>query len=129
MDGQRVNADIVIGDSYFETTLRDMYLNPQSYMNKNIEVEGMYMYGAPYTFVGRYSTSNICPDCPQGYAYIEYELGGEIDRELVSEQDWIKLIGTLQKGNDETSNYKDYYYIDVVNFEIMNEKGVDTVNN
>ena len=40
-----------------------------------------------------------------------------------------QVIGKLKKGNDATSNFEDYYYISVENFEIMNERGQDTVNN
>ena len=35
--------DIVLGDNYFDTTINDIFLNPQEYYNKNIEIEGMYL--------------------------------------------------------------------------------------
>ena len=89
----------------------------------------MYLINNPYTFVGRYSTSNMCAYCPTGFSYLEYQLNGTIDRKLIDQDDWIKVIGTLQKGNDETSNYTDYYYLDVITLEIMNERGQETVNN
>lgn len=41
--------------------------NPDSYMNKNIEIEGMYLENLPYLFVARYSTSSLCQYCPAGY--------------------------------------------------------------
>lgn len=129
VDGEKVKADIVLGDNYFDTTINDMYLNPESYKNKNIEIEGMYLVNDPYTFVGRYSVSNLCAYCPPGYSYMEYQLGGAIDEELVDQESWIKVVGTLKLGNDETTNYQDYYYLDVINFEIMNKKGQDTVTN
>jgi len=129
IDGKQLTSDIVLGDNYFDTTVNDIFLNPESYYNKNIEIEGMYLTNEPYTFVGRYSTSNLCAYCPVGYSYFEYQLKGKIDVKLVEEESWIKVIGKLKKGNDVTSNYQDYYYISVDNFEIMNEKGQDTVNN
>ena len=122
-DGKQYKSDIVIGDNYFDTTINDMLLNPESYMNKNIEIEGMYLETLPYMFVGRYSTSSLCAYCPVGYSYFEYQLKGEIDREFTDEEDWIKIIGRLAKGNDETSNYQDYYYLEVLSLEVMNEKG------
>ena len=106
-----------------------MFLNPENYMEKNIEIEGMYLENLPWTFVGRYSTSNVCVYCPEGYSYFEYQLKGKIDREFTAKEDWIKVIGTLAKGNDETSDYQDYYYIEVLSIEIMNERGLDTVTN
>ena len=129
IDGQQYIADMVIGDNYFDTTINDMFYNPDSYKNKKIEVEGMYLQNLPYTFVGRYSTSNLCAYCPVGYSYIEYELDGKLDKKLIEEQDWIKIIGTLEVGNDASSNFQNYYYLKVLSLEVMKEKGQDTVNN
>ena len=129
LDGTQAKSDIVIGTNFFDTTINDIYTNPESYSNKNIEIEGLYLEDLPFTFVGRYSTSNICPNCPPGYSYFEFALAGTIDTELKAEDSWIKIIGTLEKGNDETSNFEDYYYLKVLNLEIMNEKGETTVNN
>ena len=129
IDGKQYQSDIVIGDNYYDTTINDMFLNPENYMEKNIEIEGMYLENLPWTFVGRYSTSNVCVYCPEGYSYFEYQLKGKIDRAFTAKEDWIKVIGTLAKGNDETSDYQDYYYIEVLSIEIMNERGLDTVTN
>ena len=129
IDGKQYQSDIVIGDNYYDTTINDMFLNPGTYMDKKIEIEGMYLENLPWTFVGRYCTSNICMYCPEGYSYFEYQLKGNIDREFTAKDDWIKIIGTLAKGNDETSDYQDYYYIEVLSIEIMNERGLDTVTN
>lgn len=129
LTGEKVNSDVVIPDNYFDTTINDLYLNSGNYENKNIEVEGLYFENLPYTFVGRYSESNLCPNCPTGYSFIEYQLDGKLDYKFTDEKEWIKVIGTLQKGNDETSNYEDYYYLKVISLEIMNKKGKDTVKN
>ena len=123
-----LKADLIIGDNYFDTQINDIFLNPQNYSNKIIEIEGMFLDGNPYTFVGRFSTSNLCPFCPAGYSYMEYQWQGE-EIELKDQETWIKVIGTLEKGNDETSYYQDYYYIQAKTIEVMNEKGQDTVNN
>lgn len=130
--GKKEQADMIIGTNYYDTTLTDIYYNPQNYMNKKIEIEGMYLLSSPdlpYTFVGRYSLNTMCPTCPAGYSVMEYQLQGKMDRELKDEEDWIKIIGTLEKGNDESSYYQDYYYLKVLNLEVMNEKGQTTVNN
>ena len=128
LSDEELKADVVIGDNYFDTQINDMMLNYQSYKGKKIEIEGMYLDGQPYTFVGRYSTSNLCAYCPVGYSYIEYQWKGE-QIELKDQESWIKIIGTLEKGNDSTSYYQDYYYIKALSMEIMNEKGQETVNN
>ena len=84
------------------------------------------MSNGPYTFVGRYSNSNICPNCPPGYAYFEYEWHGNQSPELVEEESWLKIKGKFTLGDD---NGLPYYYIDVASMEVMNEKGLTTVDN
>ena len=121
-------ADIVIGDNYYDTQISDIMYNIDLYKGKTIEIEGMYLDSSPYTFVGRYSTSSLCPYCPQGYSYFEFVWDGEKIK-LEDEKTWLKIIGTICIGNDETTNYQDYYYIQASSVEVMNERGIDTVNN
>lgn len=125
---EKVNSDVVIGDNYFDTQINDMIFNSETYKGKNIEIEGFYLESEPYSFVGRYSTSSLCPNCTAGYSYIEYQWDGD-PIELEMEKSWIKVVGTLEKGNDETSFNQDYYYIKAKTIEVMNEKGQETVNN
>ena len=129
LNGKKVTADIVVGTNYFDTTISDMYLNYDSYKGKVIEIEGMYLDSNPYTFIGRYSTSNLCPYCPAGYSYMEFQIDCDIKEKFEDEKTWLKVVGTLQKGNDETSNFQDYYYLQLSNLEIMNHRGEDTVTN
>ena len=132
--GEKIKAYKIIGTEYFDTTINDMYLYPDSYIGKKIEIEGYYLISEPYTFVGRYSNSNVCQYCVGGISYIQYEFDGEIEETLKDQETWIKLIGTWEKGKinygtEENAFYDDYYYLKVLNFEIMNEKGEDTVKN
>lgn len=122
---EEINPEIIIGDNYYDTQLTDINLNFDKYEGKTIEIEGLYFYNDPYTFVGRYSTSNMCPNCPTGYAYFEYEWRG--DKEILAEveESWIKVKGTLKRGNDG----EEYYYIDVVEIEVMKQKGKEIVSN
>ena len=133
-NGEKLKSDKIIGTDYFDTTINDMYLYPENYAGKNIEIEGLYLTTEPYTFVGRYSTASICQYCPVGFSYIEYEFDGNIQESLKDQETWIKLIGTWEKekmnyGTEGNPYYDDYYYLKVLNFEIMNEKGEDTVKN
>ena len=121
-----IKPEIVIGDNYFDTQMADINLNFSKYDGKTVEIEGMSLTNGPYTFVGRYSTSNICPDCPAGYSYFEYEWHGNQSPELVEEESWLKVKGKFTLGDD---NGLPYYYIDVSSMEVMNEKGLTTVNN
>ena len=126
---EEIKPDVVLTDNYFDTTINDMMLNYNKYKGKTIQIEGMHMVSGPYTFVGRYSTSNVCATCPQGYSYMEYVLDKKIDANLVNEDTWIKVIGTFSKGRDASSNFEDYYYLKVLSIEVMKEKGQTTVNN
>jgi len=128
--GKKEKADMVIGTNYFDTTITDIYYNPQNYLDKIIEIEGFYMTnsdGTPYTFVGRYSTNTLCPTCPSGYSVMEYQLRESIDEKFVKEDTWLKVVGYLDEGYDEA--FGEYYYLDVINLEVMNEKGeMEVVN-
>ena len=127
-ENEEYNADVVLKDKYFDTTIRDMNLNSSDYIGKTVEIEGLYFNNGYYSFVGRYTTSNLCPTCPPGYSFMEFHLNGTIDREFTNEGEWIKVIGIYKVGNDESSNNEDYYYLDVLSLEVMNEKGNDTVS-
>ena len=122
---EEITPEIVIGDNYFGTQLADINMNFDQYEGKTIEIEGLYFENMDYTFVGRYSTSNVCPTCPTGYSYFEYEWHGDKKLPVADSENWLKVVGTLEKGYDGV----EYYYIDVANVEIMNEKGIDTVSN
>lgn len=119
-------ADMVLGDNYFATQIADIMLNFDLYVGKTIEIEGFSLSNSfGYTFVGRYSENAICPDCPTGYTFLEYEWHGNEKLDLGNEQTWIKVKGELKKGNDGV----DYYYIDAYSIEVMDEWGIATVQN
>lgn len=67
----------------------------------------------------------MCPNCPTGYSYFEYEWNGDKEIPAEVEESWIKVKGTLKRGNDG----EEYYYIDVAEIEVMNQKGLETVSN
>lgn len=123
---KKILPDIVIGDNYFDTQLTDIYNNFKEYKGKTIEVEGFYLENTPYTFVGRYAENSLCPYCPQGYSYFEYEWHGDQELHFTNEEEWLKIVGTLKSNID---NGEEYFYIDVATLEVMNERGVDTVKN
>ena len=125
---EEIKADVVVGDNYFDTQINNMITNSSDYDGKIIEIEGFYLKSDLYNFVGRYSSNSLCPYCSGGYSYIEYIWEGEkID--LTEIDSWIKVIGTLEKGNDETSYYQDYYYIKAISVEVMNQRGQEDVEN
>lgn len=126
---EEITPEIIVGDNYFGTQIADMSLNFDQYDGKTIEIEGLYfqnpLENIVYTFVGRYSISSICPTCPPGYSYFEYEWHGDEQIPLSDSETWIKIKGILRKGFDGS----EYYYIDAQSIEVMNEKGLETVSN
>ena len=120
-----IEPEIVLKDKLFDTSIADISINFEKYVGKTISLEGLYFENAGYTFVGRYSTSSMCPTCPTGISYMEYEWDGDKNFDLKDEDSWIKIIGTLRVGNDG----EDYYYIEASSISLMNEKGLTTVDN
>lgn len=112
---------LILEDNYFITQLNDIYYNIEDYIGRKIEIQGFPMSYQGYKFVGRYG-----PGCCTGdvYAYIEYEYNEDLS--LTDEKDWLKVIGTIQQGNDGTS---DYLYIRATSVEKMIQRGKDTVTN
>jgi len=126
---QKIKPDIILGDKFFDTQINDIMINFNRYKGKIVEIEGMYIdvYN-PYTIVGRYSANSLCASCPPGYSGFEYIWNGsKID--VKNEETWLKVIGKLSVGNDESTNYQDYYYIEAYSIEVMNESGLKTVTN
>ncbi len=121
-----VKVDLVMKDNYFDTQINDFYNNFDNYKDKIIEIEGFYLNGLPYTFVGRYSTNNICQYCPAGYSYLEYEWHGDKIPEYVEEETWLKIRGKLSRAIDASG--VEYTYIDAYQLEVMNEPGEKTVS-
>lgn len=123
---EEIKPDIVIGDNYFDTQLSDINKNFSQYAGKIIEIEGFYIENTPFTFVSRYSKSNLCQYCPEGYSYFEYEWKGDKSPTLQPEQGWLKIVGELKEGKD---SYGPYYYIDAFSIGVMNERGLLSVEN
>ncbi len=112
----------------------NMYVYPDKYENKNIEIEGLFLTSDNETFVGRISTVTTCPYCAGGFSYLEYKFDGNIKEELKDQDTWIKVIGTWEKekvnyGTEEHPYYDDNYYLKVKTIEVMHEKGQTTIKN
>ncbi|KAB1439869.1 hypothetical protein [Candidatus Galacturonibacter soehngenii] len=118
------NIDIVVGDEYYSTQINDWYMNFEEYEGKTVEIEGYYIADyLPYLFVGRYGPT--CPYCQGGYVCFEFYTKEDLTQ-LVSGQDWIKVKGILRQDEDESGQF---YYIETMSVEKMEEVGLDTVTN
>ncbi len=120
-----ITPEIVLKDKLFDTSIADISINFEKYVGKTISLEGLYFMNGGYTFVGRYSTNSLCPTCPAGISYMEYEWDGDKNFDLKDEDSWIRIVGTLRVGNDG----EDYYYIEASSISLMNEKGLTKVDN
>ncbi|MBQ9314097.1 MAG: hypothetical protein IJ220_03720 [Clostridia bacterium] len=126
ISGESVKPELIIGNNYFDTQLSDVNTNFSTYEGKTVEIEGFFIEDSPFTFVGRYSESNLCAYCPQGYSYFEYEWHGNNQFDFTNEKEWLKIVGTFKRGFDDLG---EYYYIDASSIKVMNERGQDTVKN
>ncbi|OYP44561.1 hypothetical protein C8E03_101410 [Lachnotalea glycerini] len=118
------NIDIVVGDNYYSTQINDWYMNFDQYEGKTVEIEGYYIADyLPYLFVGRYGPT--CPYCQGAYVCFEFYTKQDLTQ-LISGQDWIKVKGILRKDTDESG---EFYYIEAISIEKMDEAGLDTITN
>ena len=140
-----LNPSIILKDNVFDTQIQDLNINFDKYEGKTVQIEGLYFTNTvgletpddtsddhTYVFVGRYSVNNLCPTCPAGYSYFEFEWHGEEELDIKEEVsqtgeqgDWIRVTGKLTRGNDGV----EYYYIDAQKVEILANRGLDTVSN
>lgn len=68
------------------------------------------------------------------YDESSYNFDRNVEEELEDMETWIKLVGKCEEGKinygtEENLYYDTYFYLKVFNFQIMNEKGEDTINN
>lgn len=121
---QKSEEDVlVIGEKMYITQINDIYLNPQKYYGKTVEIEGFPMKDpdAGYTFVGRYGPGCCVSD---GYASMEYQYSEPMD--LVEIEDWIRVKGTIKRGFDGGTTYT---YIEATSVEKLLDRGNDTLTN
>lgn len=120
--------EIVVGDNMFSTQINDWYMNWNQYEGKTIEIEGFKLEAQGYTFVTRYSDVS-CSNCPQGYAYFEYDFD-DVELEIPDTTQWMKITGTMTKGYDNPDDESTgYYYIKASSVELTSKMGKERVNN
>lgn len=121
---QNDSIDTVVGDKYYATQINDWYANFSEYEGQTVEIEGYYIDYAPYTFIGRLGPA--CQYCQGGYVCFEFVTNEELSK-FKSESDWIKIKGILRKGDDSSAG--EFYYIEALSIEKMDEVGKATVTN
>jgi uncharacterized membrane protein YcgQ (UPF0703/DUF1980 family) len=118
------HVDIVVGEKYYMTQINDWYANFGDYEGKTVEIEGYYVNFNPYTFVGRHGPT--CPYCTGGYVDFEFHGLESMLSGLVSEQSWIRVYGIFRQGKDSNG---EFYYIEAVKVEVLNQIGADPITN
>lgn len=103
------------------TQLNDIYLNSSKYLGKTIQIEGFPMSSSELKFVGRYGPGCCVND---EYACMEYQYSENI--ELVDEEDWIRVKGTIEQGEEDDGT--EYIYIKATSVEKLETRGQDTVS-
>ena len=125
MQNAKINKNemIEITDNFFIEQTNDVYLNLDSYIGKNIKIEGLiYSYmdtkGNVYYAVVR-NTPGCCGN--DGLAGVDVRY----DKEYPPKDTWVEAVGTIQKENVDG---RDIPAIKIITLNTK-EKGKDFVTN
>lgn len=113
---------IQITESYFMTTINDIYINYKDYEGKEVEYEGFVYFPQKDGYsmvVGR--NYNCC-----GYDAFVIGFECKTDKKL-TENTWVKVRGKIAINNSNSSDI--YPYLEVSSIEEKQERGAETVYN
>ena len=114
---------LIIGEDIFSDRINFITFNPESYIGKTIQYEGMYgiyqdLNGNDMDVVYRYGPGHCTEDDVVGFEVI-YD--GDV---TFAENDWLKVTGTLQYVNHGGLNYLAVVLSDL---QVLEERGAETV--
>lgn len=116
---------VEISEKMFIAQCNDVYLNPDDYQGKLIQIEGIYMSytdsdsGNAYHYVMRYGPGCCGNDGTAGFEFI-------YDGEMPKQEDWIEVIGTVEKVKE---NDTEYIVLRASKVTVLNVRGAEFVNN
>jgi len=114
-----------IKEDMFITQCNDIYLNPDDYLDKMIKIEGLYYNmedteeGIIRHYVIRYGPACCVDDSSAGFE-IRY------DGEYPEINDWIIVTASIEKIK---RNGNDFVALNVISFEVSEERGAEQVLN
>lgn len=116
---------VEITEKMFIAQCNDVYLNPDDYQGKAIRLEGLYTIyaddqsGKTYHYVMRYGPGCCGYDGSAGFEFL-------YDGELPKLDDWIELVGTVEK---VTENDMEYIVLRASKVTVMEVRGAEFVSN
>lgn len=113
---------IQITEKMYLTWINEIYTNPDKYMGKTVDIEGMFAAEAfdGKTFNYVYRVGPGC--CGNDGSMCGFEF--TTDQPLPKENDWISVKGTLDRYQE---NGVDYLTLSGCTFEVLEERGKKTI--
>lgn len=114
---------LVIGENLFTEQINYIYYNPDEYIGKAIQYEGMY---APYLDAEGNDMHVVYrngPGCCTSDDVVGFEVIYDGEEEL-KENDWVEVTGTVEY---VTHGGIKYLAIQLTDLEIKEERGLETV--
>ena len=114
-----------ITEKLFIAQCNDVYLNPDDYQGKAIRLEGMYQFyantqsGKTYHYVVRNGPGCCGADGSAGFEFV-------YDGVPPKENDWIEVIGTVEK---MTIGDSEYIVLRAGSITVKQERGAEFVSN
>lgn len=116
---------VEITEKLFIAQCNDVYLNPDDYQGKAIKLEGMYQTyvdlagGNTYHYVMRRGPGCCGYDGSAGFEFL-------YDGELPKIDDWIEVVGTVEKMKEGEA---EYIVLRASKVTVLTERGAEFVNN
>lgn len=134
----QAQADIVFKEATYVTLINDVYNNPDNYLGKVVQIDGMYTYedytsqgGGKYYYVYRQGPGCCGNDGSMcGFEFTSKD--GNYPDYTPSQGDdnsahpWIKVVGTLEQYYEGEAG--PYYTLSNSTVELMSERGAEVVS-
>lgn len=130
---------LIVSEKLFLTQIYDMYFNHESYVDKAIQIEGMFNTlgyisqnadpannpDAPASDDPTPMLYRQSPGCCGNDGYDGFVL--KYDGPLPQPQDWIRAIGKVKYGTQEGVDPYMGIYLEVISLRVLNNRGLEFV--
>ena len=133
-----LTPEVVIKEANYVTYINDIYNNPDNYIGKVIQIDGMYTYedfiaqgGGKYYYVYRQGPG--CCGNDGSMCGVEFSSADGTYPDYVPQSGddnaahpWIKVIGTLKQYYEGETG--PYYTLENASYEVMTTRGAEVVS-
>lgn len=135
------NPEIVLSEATYVAMLSELTNNPNNYIGKIVQLEGMFTYqdftdqgGSVYYYVYRDGTSP-CPSCPANMCGLEFTTPDNQypdytpkNTDTNKDRPWIRVTGTFdQYFEDQNGKQVPFYTLRNATFEVLTTRGKESV--